>query len=115
LVFIIPELRKSKGKGLRSSTNLKMSSRSSFFYILLIDLAVIACLVASVILTGSRLPWTFGACNSASNHDSIFVRSLEAEMTREIRYRRSPGTIFDDRKSACQSAVAIQLINTLMS
>jgi len=92
-----------------------MSRISSFFYILLIDLAVIACLVAGVVVTGRRLPWTFAACNSASNHDSIFVTRLEAEMTREIGYRRSPSAIFDDRKLACKSAVAIQLISTLMS
>lgn len=82
---------------------------------LLIDLAILTCLLASVVLTGSQLPWSFGACNSASNHDSMFVRALEGEMTREIKYIRSPATIFDDRKAACKCAVAIQFISTLMS
>ena len=115
LLWLIPELRKHQAGRPQPRQNPKLRRRTAFFYILLMDLAVIGCIVASIALTGRQVPWTFGACNNASNHDSIFVRVLEAEMTREIKYRRSPSAIFDDRKSACKSAVGIQLISTIMS
>lgn len=114
IFFFIHNLRKPKG-GVKLRPGSKPPRRSTFFYMLLIDLAVLTCLLASVVLTDSQLPWTFGACNSGSNHDSIFVRVLEAQMTRDIKYVRSPAAIFDDRKDACKSAVAIQFISTLMS
>jgi hypothetical protein len=55
---------------------LKRRRSTGYFYLLFADLAIVACLVASVVVSSASFPWHLGSCSDSEYKESRMIRGV---------------------------------------
>jgi len=70
---------------------LKRKRSTSYFYLLLADLAIVGCLVAGVAVSSASFPWLLNSCSEpryAESRVMIGIRLAAGDVSRDAACRR---------------------------
>jgi hypothetical protein len=100
VAWFILLMLKGAAKGTRPEAEVMNRKRSTgYFYLLLVDLAIVACLVASVAVSSASFPWTFNGCDNKEYAESRVILGV-------MRAAGDKG-----RFAACRRGVIIQIMS----
>ncbi|KAK4444486.1 hypothetical protein QBC34DRAFT_415018 [Podospora aff. communis PSN243] len=102
VVWFILIVLKKRAEGTRTEAQVLGRKRSTaYFYLLLVDLAIVACLLASIAVGSASFPWTIAGCDNKEYAESRMTLGV-------MRAARD-----SDRFAACRRGVIIQIMSLI--